>query len=184
MSDSSKWSSRFKRFISCLIVVIVTAAVSYVVIFTADTVKMADEMGDSQLLTETNASVESQVVLNLLRAQGYDPDISDLPDVPPGCDSEKFARILNDSIDNKFSSEKVVLNLDHQRIRYIPSNSAVWINENGVTYPVILLRIDRDTVEVSDMTRGVVRYQVKEFERIYHDAGSQSVCIADRGYVV
>ena len=184
MSDSSEWSSLAKWLISCLVVVIVTAAVSYVVIFTADTVKMADEMGDPQPPIETDASVESQVVINLLRAQGYDLASSDVPDVPSGCDSETFARILNDSIDDVFSGEKVALSLDHQRVEYIPSNSVVWINENGITYPVIFLRMNKDTVEVSDMMRGVVRYPIKELDRIYHDAGSQSVCITDRGYVI
>ena len=196
ISNSSRWSRRAKWLVSCLLVVVVTFAISYVSLYTADTVKVAEEestpsppIDESVVSGEPDREVEGlstekAVVFRFLRLQGVGPTGKDIPDIPSGCDSETFTKVLNESWDSLFNGDKVALNLDHQNIRYLPSPSIVWINDNGNTYPVIFLYIDKDTVTVSDTTRGMVKYPVDEFDRIYRDAGSQSVCISDRGYVI
>ena len=196
MTDNSKWSRRAKWLLSCIIVVVSTAAISYVSLCVTDTVKVAEEIeSNSHSPVESKVSgqpdrevddltVERSVVFDLLKINGYGPTGRDIPDIPSGCDSETFTKLLNESIEGTFNGDKVILNLDHQDVRYLPSPSVVWLNDNGSTHPVIFLYIDNDTVTVSDTTRGMVKYPMEEFDRIYRDAGSQSVFISDRGYVI
>ena len=187
--NDSKWTHRAKWIVSFLIAVLLIVVISYVVLEATKVVDDANDYPEVEVLGNPSRdieglSVEEEVAYNLLKLEGYVPTSNDLPDIPIGSDSNEFTRLLNESISKLFNNDRVAIDMDNQMVRYLPSPSVVWISENNNFYPVIFLYIDNDVVTISDTTRGMVKYPIDKFEKVYRDAGSQSVCITERGYVV
>ena len=195
MREEGKWTRRAKWIVSCAITVFFTVLISSIVIDTMKTAEISQEVSDDPPPTNAQVSgkpdsevtglpIEKAAIFDLLKIDGYGPTIEDIPDIPSGCDSEVLAKTISETIENLSDDTKVVLNLEHQIVRYLPAPSIVWISEQEDSYPVIFLYQDNETVTVSDPSRGMVTYPVREFDDIYRNAGSQSVYITDRGYII
>lgn len=196
MTDGNKINGhRVKWLVSCLITVLVVVIISYIAISTTETVRVAEEVisnpsVDKEVVSGklddevVGLSCENAAVYDLLKLGGYSPTSKDVPDLPSGCDSEVLAKSLTGVISELSGNNKVALSMEHQGVKDLPAPSIVWISTDNDSYPVIFLYQDNDTATISDPSRGMVKYSIDEFNKIYRDAGSQSVYVADRGYVV
>ena len=192
MRDESKWTRRAKWIVSSVFTVLFMVLITTIILNTMQAVDVVNATTDNYppeseavVSVEPDSDdmglpIEKASVSYLLKIEGYTSTIEDLPEIPSGCDSEVLAR----TISNLSGDNKVVLNLDHQMPRDLPAPSIVWISNGDDSYPVVFLYQDNNSVTVSDPSRGTVRYPIKEFEDIYCNAGSQSVFITDRGYII
>lgn len=198
MNGEGKWSRRAKWIVSSFITVLFMVLICSIVLNTMQTVEEVQASTDNDSDTTDSGEqvpnnlddvvrelpVEEATVFYLLRIDGYGLTVDDVSNIPAGCDSGTLSMAISDTINNLSGDTKVVLNLEHQRTRDLPAPSIVWIDNGENSYPVVFLYQDTESVTVSDPNRGTVKYPISEFDAIYRNAGSQSVYISDRGYII
>lgn len=120
----------------------------------------------------------------LLRANGYTIDRDELDsDIPEDAEAPGVSETLNPILNRLSDTSKVSVPIVGQNLLFVPAPSIVWIADDIGYRPVVFLHADEATATVSDPEKGEVEeHPFSVFQRMYANADSQCVYIADRGY--
>lgn len=121
--------------------------------------------------------VLSDAVDDLLARSGVTDEVGDI-----SVDGNDPAVAVAEALNRRLPSDSVAVPIAYDYVQFLPAPSIVWIAEEDVARPVVIIFADEASVEIVDPELGDYEYGFTQFSRMYERAGRHALYIADRGY--
>lgn len=165
---------------AAFIFTIVSLIVALVWLFVEDSKRALVEEHETVDIVEpvsNDTMVLSDAVDVLLSRSGVDAEVGDI-----SADGSDPAVAVAEALNRRLSSDSVAIPIAYDYVQFLPAPSIVWIAEEDVARPVVLIFADEATVSVIDPADGEYQYGFTMFSKMYERAGRHALYISDRGY--